>query len=195
MVKKLRFMSRLNYWRIDSIHHKLHGKSPKEEIFEKRFHFYSNENKIYEKIKLTEKEFEVFQFLLKLNEYLKTGLTFRVAGGWVRDKMIGKHSNDIDITLDKMTGKEFIEKVIKVEGIENKITFLSSETEQNNHIGACKVKVFGQEVDFVNLRTEKYSKNSRIPIETVRFLELNLEIMFTRSRCIKKRLYNEFFIL
>lgn len=28
----------------------------------------------------------------------------RVAGGWVRDKLIGKDSDDIDIALDDMLG-------------------------------------------------------------------------------------------
>jgi tRNA nucleotidyltransferase/poly(A) polymerase len=36
---------------------------------------------------------------------LKT--TLRVAGGWVRDKLLGKESNDIDIALDDMMGKDF----------------------------------------------------------------------------------------
>ena len=33
--------------------------------------------------------------------------TLRVAGGWVRDKLLGKDSDDIDIALDDMTGEEF----------------------------------------------------------------------------------------
>ena len=33
----------------------------------------------------------------------------RVAGGWVRDKLIGKESSDIDIALDDMYGEEFAE--------------------------------------------------------------------------------------
>ena len=33
--------------------------------------------------------------------------TLRVAGGWVRDKLLGKHSDDIDIALDNMYGEEF----------------------------------------------------------------------------------------
>lgn len=36
---------------------------------------------------------------------LKT--TIRVAGGWVRDKLMQKESNDIDITLDDMKGEQF----------------------------------------------------------------------------------------
>ena len=35
----------------------------------------------------------------------------RVAGGWVRDKLLGKESHDIDIALDDMTGKDFTEMI------------------------------------------------------------------------------------
>ena len=38
---------------------------------------------------------------------LKT--TMRVAGGWVRDKLLGTESDDIDIALDDMSGPEFAE--------------------------------------------------------------------------------------
>jgi tRNA nucleotidyltransferase (CCA-adding enzyme) len=31
----------------------------------------------------------------------------RVAGGWVRDKLMGIESDDIDIALDDMYGEEF----------------------------------------------------------------------------------------
>jgi len=33
----------------------------------------------------------------------------RVAGGWVRDKLLGIESDDIDIALDNMSGPEFAE--------------------------------------------------------------------------------------
>ena len=32
----------------------------------------------------------------------------RVAGGWVRDKLIGIDSHDIDIAIDDMTGEQFL---------------------------------------------------------------------------------------
>ena len=35
----------------------------------------------------------------------------RVAGGWVRDKLMGKESDDIDIALDDMYGEEFAEMI------------------------------------------------------------------------------------
>ncbi|KAF7842240.1 putative CCA tRNA nucleotidyltransferase 2 isoform X1 [Senna tora] len=35
----------------------------------------------------------------------------RVAGGWVRDKLLGKECNDIDIALDNMMGSQFVDNV------------------------------------------------------------------------------------
>jgi len=45
---------------------------------------------------------------LKINN---KSTTLRVAGGWVRDKLLGKESHDIDIALDDMMGKEFAEMI------------------------------------------------------------------------------------
>ena len=39
------------------------------------------------------------------------GTTLRCAGGWVRDKLMGRQSLDIDIALDNMLGREFAQKV------------------------------------------------------------------------------------
>lgn len=36
----------------------------------------------------------------------------RVAGGWVRDKLLKKQSHDIDIALDDMKGEQFV-KLLK----------------------------------------------------------------------------------
>src|SRR5689334_7447695 len=37
----------------------------------------------------------------------------RVAGGWVRDKLLKRSSNDIDLVVDKVRGVDFANLVIK----------------------------------------------------------------------------------
>lgn len=48
---------------------------------------------------------------LDTNEHFGLSTTLRAAGGWVRDKLLGKQSDDVDIALDNMLGKDFAEKV------------------------------------------------------------------------------------
>ena len=45
--------------------------------------------------------------------FLQAGLgtTLRCAGGWVRDKLMGRSSLDIDIALDDLLGREFADRV------------------------------------------------------------------------------------
>ena len=51
-------------------------------------------------ISLTEKEQEIFDLLLSVAIESKSGTILRVVGGWVRDKLLGAESNDIDIAID-----------------------------------------------------------------------------------------------
>ncbi len=58
-------------------------------------------------VKLTEFEIEFFGLI---NEFLaKSGrkTVVRVAGGWVRDKLLNKQSSDIDLALDDSMGAVF----------------------------------------------------------------------------------------
>ena len=36
-----------------------------------------------------------------------------MAGGWVRDKIMGNESDDIDITLDDMSGEELKQMILE----------------------------------------------------------------------------------
>lgn len=56
-------------------------------------------------------ERQVFDTLLAAREHHGLQTTLRCAGGWVRDKLLGRESKDIDIALDDVSGKEFAEKV------------------------------------------------------------------------------------
>ncbi|MCP4483746.1 MAG: hypothetical protein GY823_04175 [Flavobacteriaceae bacterium] len=59
-------------------------------------------------IKYTQVETQIFRILMEFLKVKKLDLTLRVAGGWVRDKLLGFDSHDIDIALDKMMGQQFI---------------------------------------------------------------------------------------
>ncbi len=58
---------------------------------------------------LSLEERQLFDTLLKCKHDHKLDVTFRVCGGWVRDKLLNRESDDVDITLDTLTGREFAE--------------------------------------------------------------------------------------
>jgi tRNA nucleotidyltransferase/poly(A) polymerase len=58
-------------------------------------------------IQLTTREQELFDLLLEVVTHYNRKTVLRVAGGWVRDKLLQKQSHDIDIALDDVSGIEF----------------------------------------------------------------------------------------
>ncbi len=54
-------------------------------------------------IKINSKEKKLFDLLLHVLEVKKLKTVLRVAGGWVRDKLLKTNSDDIDIAIDDMT--------------------------------------------------------------------------------------------
>ena len=122
------------------------------------------------KISLTAQEKELFSLLMKVNETKKLGLVMRVAGGWVRDKVMGLPSNDIDVALDKMLGFEFAQHVneyLTTNGLEtHTICHIEANPEQSKNLDTARLRVLGLEIDLVNLRSESYTEDSRIPTIT-----------------------------
>jgi tRNA nucleotidyltransferase/poly(A) polymerase len=91
----------------------------------------------------------------------------RCAGGWVRDKLMGRESLDIDIALDDMLGKQFADHVnayLKAHGQEtHNVAVIMSNPEQSKHLETARMRVRGLWIDLVNLRSEEYAHHSRIP--------------------------------
>ena len=111
-------------------------------------------------IALTDVEQQIFDILLSISDKYSLGITFRVAGGWVRDKLLGNLSDDIDISLDVMTGKQFC-KFLKKK-INTSIHIIEENHEQCKHLEVASATLFGISIDFLHLRNEEYS-DSRIP--------------------------------
>jgi tRNA nucleotidyltransferase/poly(A) polymerase len=131
-------------------------------------------------IALTPTEQQIFSFLLEANEKLGLNSVMRVAGGWVRDKLLGKQSKDIDIAIDNMKGEDFANHLKRLEGHPaiGKSYVVKENPEQSKLIGSANVVIYGEPIDFVNLRKDKYDANdpndpnnpnklSRIPITTM----------------------------
>ncbi|EME40462.1 hypothetical protein DOTSEDRAFT_46837 [Dothistroma septosporum NZE10] len=123
----------------------------------------------------------------------KEPLVLRFTGGWVRDKLLGVQSHDIDVAINKMTGfqfalrmKEYLELPGNLEkyGLESiaanekqsakagttdksktvgGLHKIEANPEKSKHLETTTVKILGMDIDFVNLRKETYSDDSRNP--------------------------------
>lgn len=83
------------------------------------------------------------------------------------------NSDDIDVALSDMMGVTFatffVDYCSKVKGLRvSQVAKIESNPEQSKHLETARTSVLGRELDFVNLRSEEYSQNSRIPTRIVR---------------------------
>lgn len=101
----------------------------------------------------------------------KESLTLRFTGGWVRDKLLGEQCHDIDVGINKMTGFDFATRLGKFLA-ERQVDYniptrsihkIESNPEKSKHLETATTKILGLDIDFVNLRSETYSEDSRIP--------------------------------
>jgi tRNA nucleotidyltransferase/poly(A) polymerase len=119
-------------------------------------------------ISLTAQERELFDVMLGCLAWKgRLDTTLRVAGGWVRDKLLGKNSSDIDIAIDNQTGVAFAtslnEYLASLGTDSNRIAVIMANPEQSKHMETATVKVLGLPIDFVNLRSEAYTDDTRVP--------------------------------
>ncbi|KAL4807575.1 hypothetical protein BDV18DRAFT_151568 [Aspergillus unguis] len=105
-----------------------------------------------------------------------TKTVLRFTGGWVRDKLLGVESHDIDVAINNMTGYEFgtrlkqyldvpenLEKYKKDNDKGVSLHKIEANPEKSKHLETVTTKIFGFDVDLVNLRKESYTDDSRTP--------------------------------
>jgi hypothetical protein len=118
-------------------------------------------------ITLTPLEARLFATLRAAGDATCPGTAIRVAGGWVRDKLLGRDSHDIDVALDNVTGRQFAEGVNaylrSVGERTTSIGVIAANPDQSKHLETATTRVLDVWVDFVHLRTETYDGDSRIP--------------------------------
>jgi len=179
-------------------------------------------------IQLTSEERDLFNLLLHVVEEKGLNTTLRVAGGWVRDKLLatedfnrrfegaagtlstfnkingrrgstttkdglvnseihpwsnhghttttnvvnGENTHDsqpvdIDIALDNMVGRQFANELndwLSKHGRETvSVGMMMKNPEKSKHLETATMQINDYWIDFVNLRTEEYAGDSRIP--------------------------------
>jgi len=142
----------------------------------------TDDNTMRTQLDLLPQEEEILRLLRNVRNELAPTTTVRIAGGWVRDKLIyGREtpSRDIDLVLSDMSGKEFAAKVCQYverlgEGAgEDDVGAImqvqqpsSGKGARADHLQTASLRIgVGEyyEVDFGCLRYERYDPDSRIP--------------------------------
>lgn len=81
--------------------------------------------------------------------------------------MLGRDSDDIDIAIDDMTGVQFAKYITEYrkskDGLNTSVAIIKANPEQSKHLETATIKLGTGWIDFVNLRAETYSSDSRIP--------------------------------
>ena len=124
--------------------------------------------KINENVIIEPNEQELFNMLIKAAQ--PTGTTVRVAGGWVRDKLLGLNADDIDLVVDNMSGINFAKILSKIAGSKKEPVLIEENPEKTKNIETATANIplsSGEtiSVDFAQARVEEYpDPNSRNPI-------------------------------
>lgn len=131
------------------------------------------------RIELTAQEATLRQLLLDVSDHVATKNgekkpELRFTGGWVRDKLLGYTSKDIDIGISSMTGWEFgdlMKQFLTVpersaqygKDILGSLATIKANPDKSKHLETVTTKILGLEIDLVNLRKETYLEDSRTP--------------------------------
>ncbi|GAA5952700.1 hypothetical protein JCM21900_000407 [Sporobolomyces salmonicolor] len=127
-------------------------------------------------------------------------IELRIAGGWVRDKLLGQQSDDIDVSTspDPITGLKFamlFERYLESLGqrdLMGKLTKIEAKPEQSKHLETATARVCDLSVDWVQQRgQEVYTEGSRIPtvafgtpLEDAERRDLTINALFYNLRTV-----------
>ena len=145
-------------------------------IYKSFQHFHTMKRDIHSSISLNDTELKIRNLLVDFCEHYNSNcepnkeLVLRITGGWVRDKLLGNDSNDLDIAINHLSGEEFASRLHSyLDQYHPSLTLKAIHTikknpEKSKHLETCTTKLFGLDIDFVNLRSEEYTTDSRVPI-------------------------------
>ncbi|GAB1222832.1 hypothetical protein ENUP19_0121G0193 [Entamoeba nuttalli] len=140
-------------------------------------------------IHLTQNEVMVFDLLKQTVLHFKLSTIIRVVGGWVRDKLLGKESHDIDITVDNMQSYQFsqyLQKYINEHTQHNVsgIGVIHKNHSAGKHLETATLRIDNIAIDICRLRASDYCDNDEekigTPLEDAQRRDFTINAMFYR---------------
>lgn len=125
---------------------------------------------IKKNITLTPQEEKIFDVLRGTKREFNLPVNFRVAGGWVRDKLLNKNNDDIDIAVD-MSGQDIANYVYQyalkynIPGVKEpfQVSLIKDKSESEDELQVGAIYIYDMKIEFVPMRTEEYDEKSRTP--------------------------------
>jgi len=133
---------------------------------------------------LTHEEKDLFQLVRDVRNQYCPDTTIRIAGGWVRDKLLCTSSaaaaqtaassspRDIDFVLSDTSGSDFANlfyNCLVERGLirpDDDQAYKGYGSSKSQHLQTASIQFRDFTIDFGNLRFEKYSRDSRVPEKT-----------------------------
>ena len=113
-------------------------------------------------IQFTLEEQKLFKIIKDYAISLNANVIPRLAGGFVRDKLLNIPSSDIDIALENTSGICFATGLSETLKDQPTVHKISANPEKSKHLETAVLTICGFTIDFVHLRSESYS-HTRIP--------------------------------
>lgn len=90
---------------------------------------------------LTSNDKLIFDLVRKTCATFESRVVVRVAGGWVRDRLMNHISDDIDLTVEGTDWREFATRIQKMCDPEREIVVIEANLEQSKSVSTARVRV------------------------------------------------------
>lgn len=125
-------------------------------------------------LRTTENQSKILDFIKQGLDLYGNDLNGWVVGGYVRDSLMGNVSDDLDVAISSSaSGLQFANFLKQIGSKMNpdptgKVysTALDKTSTGSGDLQVAALDIYGEKIDFVNLRTEEYSSESRVPVQT-----------------------------
>ena len=113
-------------------------------------------------IQFSRHELRIFRAILRHAMSYDPPVVPRLAGGFVRDRLLGISSADIDVVLDSVSGFDFATGLSCDSLCSSRPHIVKANPDKSKHLETAILSFGSLNIDFASLRTETYA-NTRIP--------------------------------